>query len=221
MKFSFSLRAALFLLYLTNCSQEKSISTQSTAATLPDSASAVVAPVSIQHAAPAAEAMVRNLLRWYARSMEKLPADFVLNDDGTDTTKFYAVNFPGTEAWLTSLKASGYFSDTFLNSWRTYFWQHNDSLRVHPQNDGPPAGFEYDFILYSQQADNKIQELQSGNYSSSLSDANHALVEVTGRSYSTDGGSRQEGLSFKISKSKGGYWLIDDITALVYSVEGT
>lgn len=221
MKFRSNLRAALLALVLASCSQEKSGSTQRAAAMLPDSVSAATVTAPVQHAAPAAEEVARNLIKWYALNMEKLPADFIVNADGADTTKFYAVNFPGTEAWLTSLKVSGCFSDAYLNAWRTYFRQQNDSLRIHPQNDGPPAGFEYDFILYSQEADSKIQDLQTGRFSSTLSDMTHALVEVMGHPYSTEGGHRQEGLLLKISQTKDGRWIIDDISNSVYSLERT
>ncbi|RSK43795.1 hypothetical protein [Hymenobacter rigui] len=221
MKLCFYCSLLLLALYLTGCTQEKSTNTQPTAPALSDSTEATTKPTSVQHAAPAAEAVVRNMLRWYARNMGKLPVDFVLNADAADSTTFYAVNFPGTEAWLTALKASGYFSDTYRNSWRTYFRRQADTLRIHPQNDGPPAGFEYDFILYSQDSEATLQELQAGNSSSKLTDATHALVEITGHPHDADGGSRQEGLSFKVSQTKDGKWIIDDISNLIYSLERT
>ncbi|MET4105318.1 hypothetical protein [Hymenobacter sp. UYP22] len=198
-------------LALPACSQESPMSTQRPAAPLPDSASATAA-APVQHAAPAAEKVVRNMLQWYSVNMEKLPANFILHANGADTTKFYAVNFPGTENWLKSLQATGYFSDAYLNAWRAYFRRQNDTLRVHPQNDGPAAGFEYDFILYSQEADSKVQELQAGTFTSASSSPTHAVVLAAGPKHADSGSPWQEQLLLELSKSASQGWVIDAIS---------
>lgn len=73
-----------------------------------------------------------------------------------DSSKFYSINFKATEKYLNGLKQSGFVSEDFLNNWRQYFKQAEEQFKTNPQNDGPPEGFEYDFVLLSQEIDDDL-----------------------------------------------------------------
>ncbi|TGE29265.1 hypothetical protein [Hymenobacter metallicola] len=150
---------------------------------------------------------VRRFIKWYARNGESLPGNFVLNDDGLDSTKFYTVNFPGTEEWLTAVQQSGTVSAAYLNGWRAYFRSYADTLRLHPQNDGPPAGFDYDLLMLSQEPDTKVAELQVGTCTVVQQQPGHAKVQARGPRHEN----WQEGLNFELSQGQDGRWLIDRI----------
>lgn len=100
--------------------------------------------------------------RWYARNSERLNKIQLVEGGSTsprDTGHFYAVDFKGTEHYLAELRKSGYVSPVYLADWRAYFRHQNDSLRLHPQNDGPAAGFEFDLIVHSQEPDEYLQHI--------------------------------------------------------------
>ncbi|MBG8555942.1 hypothetical protein [Hymenobacter guriensis] len=199
---------------MPSCGTNQQPATQAPAAPA-DSIVASPAPALPQAPAPAdqaAEQTVRRFIGWYAATMEKLPGDFILNADGQDTTKFYAVNFPGTEQWLTALKASGFFADSYLQKWRTYFRQQNDSLRAHPQNDGPPPGFDFDFLTYSQEADTKLTELRAGTFATTFHDKNHALVKARGPHHNQGDENWQEALDVSLVRAANNRWLIEAIS---------
>lgn len=150
---------------------------------------------------------VRKFLSWYVTNHDRLPGDFVENVLSQDSTKFYSVNIAGTEKWLTAVQRSGYFSKVYLQDWRNYFQQYADTLRLLKQNDGPPRGFEYDFLLLSQEPDTRVAELQQGTFTAKFPKPNRALVEMRGPQ--RDGW--REGLKFTLSKDNTGQWLIDSI----------
>lgn len=159
-------------------------------------------------AAPAAnspEKTVRKYLNWYSAHYDKLPTNFITTVGGKDTLGYYAVDLQVTENWLTAVRNSGFLSDAYLQNWRTYFKQYADTLRLHPQNDGPPLGFEYDFLMLSQEADTKAAELQAGTFTTKLLNSAHATVAALGPQHE----GWREGMTFTLSKSATGEWQID------------
>jgi hypothetical protein len=162
-------------------------------------------PKIVSASADGPEKTVQKFLTWTAAHYNKLPSNFVDHTDGRDTTKYYAVNFSETNRWLAVIKQSGVFSEVYLNSWRAYFQQYADTLRLHPQNDGPPRGFEYDFLLTSQEPDTKLSELQLGRLTTQLTATNRAIVHALGPQH--DGW--REGYDFYLSQGAAGQWLID------------
>ena len=144
--------------------------------------SAPTQPISAAVSASSPEKTVRDYLHWYATHHDKLPTNFVatVGVGGKDTTSYYAVNFQVTENWLTAVRQSGALSGTYLQHWRTYFRQYADTLRLHRQNDGPANGFEYDFLMLSQEADTRATELQAGTFTTKLVGTTHAIVAALG-----------------------------------------
>ncbi|TGE14071.1 hypothetical protein [Hymenobacter elongatus] len=165
-------------------------------------------PTTVASSTAGPDQTVRQFVDWYLAKWETLPTDFLLNDDGQDSTMFYAVNFPGTEIWLREVQKSGTVSSTYLAGWRTYFRRYADTLQLHPQNDGPPAGFDYDFLMLSQEADARAAELKVGTLVVTRRQGRRAQVQARGPRHEN----WQEGLDFELTQAADGRWLIDKIT---------
>ena len=127
-------------------------------------------------ATPAAQTAVR-FLTWYKQQYESVNRVYFLDNlDGNDTTKFYAVNPAATETYLEALRKSNCLSDACLNRWRRYIRQQGDSLRVHPQNDGPPEGFAFDLVLHSQEPEIYWNGIGKASLTTTYPSAGRAVV---------------------------------------------
>lgn len=97
--------------------------------------------------------VIFSFLKWYNDNHLNLTDNLVLNSWGSekwDSTKYYAVNFPETEKYLSTLKSTGFISETYISQWRNYFKKCEEEFIKNPEKDGPPSGFDYDFIFHSQ-----------------------------------------------------------------------
>lgn len=149
------------------------------------------------------ESAIFNFLKWYDVHRYNLMDDLVLynSSETRDASKFYAVNFVATEKYLTTLTETKMVSTKYADKWRDYFKKCEQHFKEHPSNEGPPEGFDYDFILFSQE-DPGLKEL------------NKAITELVKR----EGNSVQIVLHFpsdfhyKYQLSLvGNQWIIDDI----------
>ena len=156
--------------------------------------------------ATAPELAVLDYLNWYAAHHNEFNADFITGG-GLDTTSFYAVDMPAAEDWLARLRQSKHFSASYVQSWREYIGAYADTLRRHPQNDGPPEGFSYDLLMLSQEADTRLEELQKGTFSTRYAGKDSATVQARGVQHE----GWREGLDFTLSKNPTDKWLIDSI----------
>ena len=102
-----------------------------------------------------------NFYKWYRNhlNIQQCLVNNECNDD-FDSTKFYSVNFAATENYLTTLKNTGYISDTYISNWRKYFKKCDDNFQKNPVNEGPPDGFEYDFITNSQDSESELNSVE-------------------------------------------------------------
>jgi hypothetical protein len=73
-----------------------------------------------------------------------------------EKAKFYRVNFSETEKYLKELQSSGFVSKIYIDNWRGYFKKCDESFLKNKQNEGPPDGFEFDFITNSQEYPEKV-----------------------------------------------------------------
>lgn len=102
-----------------------------------------------------------NFYTWY-RSNPNIQNCLVNNACGDvfDSTKFYSVNFEATEKYLSVLKNTNYISDNFINYWRTYFKKCEEDFKSTPTNDGPPDGFDFDFLTNSQDFEEELNTVE-------------------------------------------------------------
>ncbi len=127
---------------------------------------AVKAPTAAQSApAPEQDGQARAavaFLQWYRDHLSELNRITLVNQpgSGSDGTELYSVNRAGTEAYLAALGRSGYVSPRYLDAWREYFRQCDQSFRADPQREGPPRGFDYDFVFQSQDYATELTQLK-------------------------------------------------------------
>lgn len=118
-----------------------------------------------------------------------------------DSTTFYSVNFNATDKYLKKLESTGYISDNYLSKWREYFKKCDKHFHENPMNDGPPTGFEYDFVMLSQY-DDDLNNLEKSKINSQFITNNNATINL----YFESGHKRIYKLIKQINK-----WVIDDI----------
>ena len=104
-----------------------------------------------------------DFLKWYKINRNRLvgieTVKNVPNSENYDSTKFYSVNFEGTEKYLSELKRSGFISDKYIGSWREYFKKCDENFKINPRNDGPAEGFDFDFITWTQEYEETLANI--------------------------------------------------------------
>ncbi|MBD0260223.1 MAG: hypothetical protein ICV83_31290 [Cytophagales bacterium] len=115
--------------------------------------------------APEKDAQARTavaFLKWYRDHLSELNRITLVNQPGAggDSTQVYSVNRAGTEAYLAALGRSGYVSPRYLDAWHAYFRQCEQSFRADPQSEGPPRGFDYDFVFGSQDYGTELTQME-------------------------------------------------------------
>ena len=149
------------------------------------------------------ENTVLAFLKWYKDNGSVLSNDLVLNNSAKerDSTKFYAVNFQATENYLKKLKETSMISDKYVNKWREYFRKCDQHFKNNPTNEGPPTGFDYEFITFSQE-DPGLSVLEKAKLSVIERDKNSSIVLIQFPST----------YQYKYYLTKqGAHWQIDDI----------
>lgn len=140
---------------------------------------------------------IKDFLNWYDVNYKEVNS-FELVNQGEGV--FYSVNFYETEKFLASLKSSGFVSDKYLDVFRKQFEEAQKTFEKDPINEGPPPGFDYDIVLWTQEPDLVIE--RGGNptiiFSSIRDDEASIALDV------------YMNLEFTLSKSNG-KWMIDQI----------
>lgn len=153
----------------------------------------------------AAKKAVYNFLSWYLKVADSIISPQMVNnawgEGGYDTTKFYSVNFVETEKYLSKLQHTGYISQHYLNHWRSYFKEADENFKKNPENDGPPAYFDYDFVMLGQDIIDR-KELQETKARVSFHDHSKALVLMPFNEYNR--------MQYFLSNNNG-KWQIDSI----------
>jgi len=98
---------------------------------------------------------VKDFLTWYGVHYKEANS-FGLVNQGDSVN--YSVNFEETEKFLSYLKSSGFVSDSYLNVLRRKFIEAQVMYEKDPINEGPPTGFNYDIILWTQEPDLVIEK---------------------------------------------------------------
>jgi hypothetical protein len=119
-----------------------------------------------------------------------------------DTTRYYRVNFKGTEEYLGELKNSGFVSEEYLEGWRKDFRRSDEYMRTHPENDGPPNGFDYDLVTLSQE-DIGLDSLERTKVGPITKEAGGVRVRLEFPNYAA--------LTYRLHQ-EGDRWLIDKVS---------
>ena len=170
--------ATLLVLALTGCqANDQAVTNVGTPNTAPDSTAITKAPLYSSIKGPAQAAY--DFLTWYKNNQESVGSmSLVDNADGQSTSKYYAVDFGATEEYLDQINRSGLVSKSYLAKWEKYFQQQDDSLQRHPQNDGPPSGFESDLVTHSQEPEVYLANPRNAKQRTELITPNRAVVRL-------------------------------------------
>ena len=98
---------------------------------------------------------VKDFLNWYGVHYKEATS-FGLVNQGNGAN--YSVNFEETEKFLAYMKSSGLVSDAYLNNFRSYFKEAEESFIKDPINEGPPPGFDFDIVLLTQEPELVIEK---------------------------------------------------------------
>lgn len=147
---------------------------------------------------PAAQ-VATDFLKWYKANYEAFR-----NIRFVDTSqKYYSVNLTNCEQYLQQLKGSGYVSDNYIAKWHAYFEKHAEQYKTVRQTDGPPEGFEYDFVLHTQEIDETLHAIDALKITAyTVVDDAHRKVEID---------VRPSNLTVLLSYKEGTGWLIDEL----------
>lgn len=104
---------------------------------------------------------ISGFLSWYKTNYDSATSFRWVTSDAKG---YYLVNAENCEAWLKFLAASGFLTENYLNDWRRYFELESANLREHPQNEGPPEGFNMDLVLWTQEPELTLDSLKSLRY---------------------------------------------------------
>lgn len=101
---------------------------------------------------------VKDFLAWYGANYKEANS-FGLVNQGDSV--YYSVNFEETEKFLAYLKSSGFVSDKYLSGFRKKFSEAQLAFEKEPMNEGPPLGFDYDIVLWTQEPDLVIEKAKN------------------------------------------------------------
>lgn len=163
---------------------------------------------SLEEQAISPDSTIIAFLTWYRDNEERLRQIQLVKGGLEDTTTFYSVDFLATEKYLSELKKSGYVSNKFLDTLRQNFNKSNEDLKAHPQNDGPPPGFEADLIMKAQDYMSVWDGLNKAKLIEKNINNNTAHIVYLFADYYR--------MKFLMSKS-GKHWLIDSLDWIVES----
>ena len=107
---------------------------------------------------------IKYFFEWYKDNFDTLSKIQLVHLVMTDSNLIYRVNFDNTVRYINILMESNLFSKGFLNKKQLYFKEMDKNLLKVKQNDGPPAGFEYDLLLYTQEPHIYLNNYNSVNY---------------------------------------------------------
>jgi hypothetical protein len=123
---------------------------------------------------------VEKFLIWYSKNYNKISKLNLVDNELDETTNevYYRVNFQQTEEYLAKLKSSNYISDKYIEKWRAYFKQKDEKFNKNHQTDGPPEGFEFDFVLWTQEINGTLKAIDNIRFTKVEETENTSIVDV-------------------------------------------
>lgn len=145
---------------------------------------------------------VISFLKWYKINYNDLNGEDLVDykEYDSDTTKYYSVNFDKADKYLEKLKSSKFLTKEYLEALKSHFLKSDQNFHKFHQNEGPPAGFDYDLVLLTQEINDTISALDKPTIISVSESPEKAVVNID----------IYMKRSFKLSNIDG-KWLIDKI----------
>ena len=112
---------------------------------------------------------VIKFLKWYKANLNKANSFPLLIKDSAGN---FMVNKSACTDYLNFLKSSNCISQKYIDYWQVYFADKATELRDHPGQSDMPEGFDFDFVLISQEPElvlNQIGRIKFKNISMNAS----------------------------------------------------
>ncbi len=146
------------------------------------------------------EKTVIDFLKWYKENYQPINDIELIYLAPGDTIIPYSVDAIGTKKYLEYFENSGYVSKNYIKYWSNYFLERQQYFEDNLEFDGPPSGFEFDFVLLTQEVDEVLDSIENPEILNSEITKNQAIVKIN----------ISMRLSFCLTKSNN-QWLIDKI----------
>lgn len=119
------------------------------------------------------EKTVSNFLKWYksrendtAKNGTSRPSYSLTKGGYPDTTTKQVINMEGVEVYLSYLRKSGYFSESYLNDLRQYFKEIDKGMQTAPKTNTLIAvpGLNTDWILKTFEPEMVLDHIKNGRF---------------------------------------------------------
>ena len=123
-----------------------------------------------------AQKVITKFLQWYKINLHKANSFPLLIKDSAGN---YMVNKKAVSDYLNFLKRSKFISGKYIAYWQTYFNDKAAELKNHPVQSDMPEGFDFDFILITQEPELVLNQLSRLKFKTVSINRSVALIGVT------------------------------------------
>ena len=123
-----------------------------------------------------AQKVITKFLQWYKINLHKANSFPLLNKDSAGN---YMVNKKAVSEYLNFLKSSKFISGKYIAHWQIYFDDKAAELNTHPIKSDMPEGFDFDFILITQEPETVLNQLSRLKFKTVSINKAVALIGVT------------------------------------------
>ncbi len=119
--------------------------------------------------------VIIKFLQWYKINLHKANSFQLLAKDSADN---YMINKDAVTSYLNFLKSSKYISPKYIAYWQTYFDDKATELKDHPIQSDIPEGFDFDFILITQEPELVLNQINRTKFKTVSMNSTVALIEL-------------------------------------------
>jgi len=122
-----------------------------------------------------AQQVIIKFLKWYKVNLSNANNFPILIKDSADN---FMVNKAACTDYLNFLKTSQCISRKYIKHWKVYFDDKASKLSDHPLQSDVPEGFDFDFVLITQEPDLVLDQIDHIKFKTISMNASVAVIEV-------------------------------------------
>lgn len=112
-------------------------------------------------------------LKWYNANLNKANSFPLLIKDSAGN---FMVNKPACTDYLNFLKSSNCISQKYIDHWKIYFEDKATELKDHPSQSDIPEGFDFDFVLITQEPELVLNQIERIKFKTVSMNASVAMI---------------------------------------------
>jgi hypothetical protein len=120
-----------------------------------------------------AQQVIIQFLKWYKTNMNKANNFPILIKDSAGN---FMVNKTACTGYLNFLKSSQCISQKYIEHWKIYFDDKATELKDHPLQSDVPEGFDFDFVLITQEPELVLNQIDRVKFKTISINASVALI---------------------------------------------